>query len=261
MTAIFPSDARIRDIVYRRVEQLLAPHPTGVASDGERASTGTDENITNIYERIALDICVECLDDMQPDTGSPVGSGVATHHQQPQQPAHFKHPLAFYNPPDRLECMQLHVLRRVKKLLRYPHASSPNGSHASTPSTGVPVSPPNGGHAATDGSGAGQQSAEQSTNAADATPHSGHVRRLQVNGSGSGGAVGSGCGAKRKLWWNEILLHEMMEDDATWTNFDAERSEVLHTVSDEIVRMLVAEALVDCERSFRAKSGIGRNDQ
>lgn len=286
MTAIFPSDSRIQEIVYRRVQQLLKRITNGRSGSGDNSSSielddsdlctadsSDNENITNIYERIALDICAECLKEF------PVNAA---------KNMHFRHPLAFYNPPDRLQCMQQHVLQRVKKLLRHPHATTP------TTSTGVPGNVSS--IAIADGCNASAGAipvstlvtAVQTTTAATdeqqiaaASPASEASNPSAVTAvtplptnfvKHLGGTLNNpqppshqqssrdssndfcSIGAKRKLWWNEILLNEMMEDDSTWTNFDVERTEVLRTVSDEIVRMLVEEALVDCESAFDRKA-------
>lgn len=235
MTAIFPSDARIQELVYRRVDQLIRTN-NGIPSACNASDTTNDENITNIYERIALDICAEYLSEL------PKAAIVAAPAKQSLQ---FKQPLAFYNPPDRLECMQQHVLLRVKKLLRHPPSSS-SIVQPLAKSNDMPVMTAAGcDHPTTVVASATDASFDQA------------AKRVPVGGVSSelvSGSSGSGVGAaKRQLWWNEILLHDMMEDDATWTNFDTERSEVLQTVTDEIVGMLVAEALVDCERAFNSK--------
>lgn len=237
MTAIFPSDSRIQSIVYRRVEQLQ--------SSGSDA-TVADEHITNIYERIALDICAECLDEL-PLQSLPHPCAIGGDAQR-----HFKHPLAFYNPPDRLQCMQQHVLHRVKKLLRHPYASAHGGS-ANVSHAGASA---NTAATANDDCN-GQQSLVSSPAPVQSSIN--YVKRLLVGGVSGGGNnwmqyAGGHSGAKRKLWWNDILLQEMMEDDASWTNFDAERTEVLDTVGEEIMRMLVAEALVECERTYERKA-------
>lgn len=236
MTAIFPSDTRIQFIVYRRVKQLLDSSSTDASI--------VDEQITNIYERIALDICAEVLDEL------PSRSAQRPDVNDGNAPLHFKHPLAFYNPPDRLQCMQQHVLQRVKKLLRHPHAAANGGGGSNAGANS---------HIPTTVGGANDRNGHQldSMDTSESAQHSiNYVKRLLVGGSGNGSSqyTGGHNGAKRKLWWNEILLQEMMEDDATWTNFDAERVEVLDTVGEEIMRMLVAEALVECERTYERKA-------
>lgn len=282
MTAIFPSDSRIQEIVYRRVELLLKTPTNGTDCIDANPIGADTEPITNIYERIALDICAECLKELPPVNAPP-------------QQMHFRHLLAFYNPPDRLQCMQQHVLRRVKKLLRHPqhHTTTP-----SSPSSGIiangcasnavaAIAPPatvtasvqttatydeqiavvqptteSSSFVSASGTVAPPlpanyakclQASNGLNNPAAAAPHQQHHQPSESSSSGSNG-ICSSVGAKRKLWWNEILLNEMMEDDATWTNFDAERAEVLRSVSEEIMRLLVEEALVDCERAFRQKT-------
>lgn len=68
-------------------------------------TTLIDENITNIYERIILDICKECLNDFK------------STFKASQCSEQYKDPLALYNPPDRLKCVQDYVYKKVRKYL------------------------------------------------------------------------------------------------------------------------------------------------
>lgn len=52
---------------------------------------------------------------------------------------------------------------------------------------------------------------------------------------------------------DEILVQEMAEDDAMWTNFEAEKAEVLRSTTDEMMQIIVQEALRDCEAAFLQK--------
>lgn len=210
MAALMPSDARIRDIVSLRVEELLlwsSSLPQQQSSSSAPLAAVDDSNITNIYERIALDMSAECVAELLAADAQP----------------HFRRPLAFHNPPDRMQCMQKFVLQRVQKLL---------GQHSSAaaPALANPRRP---------------------------QPTINYVKRL-LNNSVSGSFDGHGfaelADSRRKLWWNDILLHEMMEDDATWTNFDTERLEVLDSVSEEIMRRLLDETLAECEAAFGRKA-------
>lgn len=63
-----------------------------------------DEKITNIYERIILDICREYLDEH---------SEVLTQ----GDPVNFHTQLAFFNPPNRLQCIQESVYKEVRRCL------------------------------------------------------------------------------------------------------------------------------------------------
>lgn len=122
LTTIFPSNDRISDIVFRRMKELYT-----CPSENFKTPAATqkliDENITNIFERIVLDICVECMNDLPSFLPSKeVDSSPVFAYKQLEK---YKHPLAFYNPPDRLVCIQNHVLKRVRKLLGdYPYNST-----------------------------------------------------------------------------------------------------------------------------------------
>ena len=63
-----------------------------------------DENITNIYERIILDVCKECMEGHQ---------NILTN----LNPDTYKNCLALFNPPDRLKYMQEFVHLHVQNLL------------------------------------------------------------------------------------------------------------------------------------------------
>lgn len=121
MTTIFPSDERIEEIVFRRVKELYSDlfqdinndvkdHDFKTNNANEEPISIVNENITNIYERIILDVCKECMDELKIQSPSP-------QNKSHEQHVSFKYPLAFYNPPNRLECMQTYVLTRIKKLL------------------------------------------------------------------------------------------------------------------------------------------------
>lgn len=123
MTTIFPSNERIQEIVFRRISELYTQciiiknnESSIVASSSSSPSITSssapasilNENLTNVYERIIVDIVKECFDDIQMHL--------------PNSPTYlrgqkYKSPLAFYNPPDRLLCIQEFVLKRVKVLL------------------------------------------------------------------------------------------------------------------------------------------------
>lgn len=192
MTAIFPSDDRIRDIVYQCVQQLHESSSTGGVE-----KTSFDTNSTNIYERILIDLCAQCFAEL-PNIIS-----------NPNDVDQFRHePLAFYNPPNRLECIQQHVLQKVQKLLR-------NGG-ANTIING-----------------------KSTSNAYIIHPSSAASRLVSSK-------------RKRDLV-DEILVQEMLEGDALWTNFDVERVEVLRSVTNDILRLMVKEAIDDCQQTFAEK--------
>lgn len=121
-TPPFPSDDRIKDIVYRRVEELYeklnsAQSPvTPIRSDATFVKSPTlsiaspDSPVvqeeTNIFERIILDSCEEIMHEISIP--------------EKQLAAGFRLPLEFYNPPDRLKCFQQHTLKRIFKLINRP---------------------------------------------------------------------------------------------------------------------------------------------
>lgn len=210
MTAIFPSDDRIKDIVYRRVRELC---------NGDSVSPPRDANVTNIYERIVLEICSECFVEI------PTAALSMMHHHRTvsindhrtllgSTTANLSYPLTFYNPPDRLACIQQHVLKRVNKLLRNSTVSGQQHNN-------------NGHH---------HQLAQQSS---------------QNTFVGGNRLISS---KRKRDLVDEILVQEMLEDDAAWTNFDVERNEVLQVVANDLVRLMVDEALDDCQRAFDLKT-------
>lgn len=128
MTTIFPSNDRIQEITFRRIAELYAEHIIGESTAIEhipKSSTSIlDENITNIYERIVLDICQECFGEIQ--------------QHLPNSPTYlraqkYKSPLAFYNPPNRLLCAQQFVLKRIKSLLNVTGATGTGVHHQRSP--------------------------------------------------------------------------------------------------------------------------------
>uniref|UniRef100_A0A0A1WMP9 Centrosome-associated protein 350 n=1 Tax=Zeugodacus cucurbitae TaxID=28588 RepID=A0A0A1WMP9_ZEUCU len=106
MTTIFPSEERIREISYRRTHELYCEllKTDYINETGEKLPTVMDEKITNIYERIILDICREYLDEHSEVLTQ--GDAVNFHTQ-----------LAFFNPPNRLHCIQESVYKEVRRCL------------------------------------------------------------------------------------------------------------------------------------------------
>lgn len=116
-----PSNNRIKEIVYQRIAAiyrdsmedggnqhnvtfLMSPRPSSaqVEQISSELSPSTEQS-SNIYERIFLNICDEFMDEIR--------------QQQKHCGLAYKQPLSFYNPPDRLACMQEYVLKRTNKLL------------------------------------------------------------------------------------------------------------------------------------------------
>lgn len=210
MTTIFPSDDRIAEIVNRRMEELYEDQQLQcnklekslLIEDKQKKISILDENITNIYERIILDLCQECNAELPlypPPTIVLVPTIKSTEYTKIEK---YKHPLAFYNPPNRLKCAQNYVLQRVKKLIG-------NGIYG------------------------------QINNTSNLLP-------TQIM------AVVT-CNKRIRDHVDEILVQEMMDDESKWTNFDAEKLEVLNNVTNEIMLQLIQETLKECQLEFLRK--------
>ncbi|KAL9875686.1 LOW QUALITY PROTEIN: uncharacterized protein ACN427_013749 [Glossina fuscipes fuscipes] len=106
MTAIFPSEDRIKEITYRRTHELYCELlKTDYSNEkGEHLPSVMDEQITNIYERITLDICREFLEQHSEIL-------------RDGDPINFHHQLAFFNPPNRLRCIQNAIYKEVRACL------------------------------------------------------------------------------------------------------------------------------------------------
>lgn len=130
-----PTDEHIKEMVYNRIEQLyngimddtgnptdatyiMPPSPIVNASQASDVPSPmspplTNEPTSNVYERIFLDICDEFMAEFK------------------QQQKHSgKQPLAFYNPPNRLICLQDYVVGRIHKLLGRQSGLSIAGNNA-----------------------------------------------------------------------------------------------------------------------------------
>lgn len=99
LALIFPPDSRIDELIETRTMELFL---------GEIALENlSSDHVTNIYEKLILDMCKELYIDLRPL--SPDVSYRTVKHD--------KRPLAFYNPPNRLACLQDHMKRKIKKIL------------------------------------------------------------------------------------------------------------------------------------------------
>lgn len=193
ITPPFPCDERIKEIVYARVEELYGtlnadpiPESPQIRSDATFVkspslsisspdSPAAKEDV-NVFERIILDCCEEIMHEIN-------AHGKLTTETSRQ-------PLTFYNPPNRLTCLQHHTLKRIFKLLNRPAAndSSRNGDAKSY--TGMRSFLPS------------------------------QVAQLTFNNRRKRDAV------------DEILIQELYEDEARWTNFDLEEKEIRESVPD-----------------------------
>lgn len=176
-TPQFPSDDRIKEIVFNRIEELYEKPPepvqTPVRSDAtfvkspslsissadSPASPSVHEE-TNLFERIISDCCAEIMREIT----------------APEKQARGRQPLGFFNPPNRLKCYQDFATNRIFKLL--------NRSH-------------------------GNRSILAS-----------QVAQLTYSNR------------RKRDTVDEILIQELYEDEARWTNFDLEEKEIRDSVPD-----------------------------
>ncbi|XP_062547034.1 centrosome-associated protein 350-like [Armigeres subalbatus] len=99
LALIFPPESRINDLIETRTKELYFDEPTQEKLQAD--------NVTNIYEKLILDMCKELYTDVR----------------SPKEDVSFrtvkleKRPLTFYNPPDRLICVQNYMKQKIKRIL------------------------------------------------------------------------------------------------------------------------------------------------
>lgn len=181
MNTIHPTDERIKEIVYRRIAELYnSVSDTTTVTD--KSQSILSENITNVYERIILDVCKECITELDIDPSS-------------INAMKYKQRLAFYNPPNRLEYVQEFALKKVKKLL------DPNSACIGTQATQI-----------------------------------------------------GACVKRKRDLVDDMLVTEMIEDESKWSNFDLEEKEVIENIVEQIVLLVVNEAVDDAAIWRRPKN-------
>ncbi|KAJ6641626.1 hypothetical protein Bhyg_06566, partial [Pseudolycoriella hygida] len=182
LNAIYPTDERIKDIVYRRISDLYNSVISDPATATAKSHSILSENITNVYERIILDVCTECIAEFDID-------------QSAMSNQKFKQLLAFYNPPNRLEYVQDFTLKKVKKLL------DPNSCMGPATQIGA-------------------------------------------------------CVKRKRDLVDEMLVMEMIEDESKWSNFDLEEKEVIENIVEQIVLLVVNDAVDDATSWRRSKTSV-----
>ncbi|XP_055695943.1 uncharacterized protein LOC129797427 [Lutzomyia longipalpis] len=104
LATIFPSEERVVDLVMNRTKELFfSTNPEADKSDGY--------GITNVYEKIIIGMCEEIFGEIK--------ETLDTHYDAPFQRVRlYKNKLCFYNPPDRLKCIQEHILEAIRQILQ-----------------------------------------------------------------------------------------------------------------------------------------------
>lgn len=123
-TPPFPSDDRIKEIIFNRIEELytksgesiqtpvrndatFVKSPTLSISNSESPTSPPAQDDTNLFERIISDCCAEIVQEIV----------------QPEKQPGGRQPLGFFNPPNRLRCYQDFALNRIFKLLNRSHGN------------------------------------------------------------------------------------------------------------------------------------------
>ncbi|XP_055300626.1 uncharacterized protein LOC129567583 isoform X2 [Sitodiplosis mosellana] len=194
ITPPFPCDDRIKEIVNRRVEELYMKLNSTQSPETPVRSDAT------FVKSPSLSITSPQSPAVQEETNVFERIILASCEEimqeisvpEQQLAADFRLPLEFYNPPDRLKCFQQHTIKRIFKLLNRSSDAS-NGS-------------------------VGDGDAKLYTGLRSFLPS--QVAQLTFNNRRKRDAV------------DEILIQELYEDEARWTNFDLEEKEIRDSVTD-----------------------------
>ncbi|XP_055698555.1 centrosome-associated protein 350-like isoform X3 [Phlebotomus papatasi] len=114
LATIFPSEERIAELVNNRTKELYASNQSAELDKSEC------HNITNVYEKIIVGMCEEIYGEIK--------ETLDTQYDAPFQRVRlYRNKLAFFNPPDRLGCIQEHILESIGRILpgagSYPRQS------------------------------------------------------------------------------------------------------------------------------------------
>lgn len=191
-TPPFPTDERIKDIVYTRTQELYEKPSSDSLSESPMRTDATfvkspTVSITspespalqheiNVFERIILDCCNEIMHEICAP--------------EKQAGGIVRQPIRFFNPPNRLQCYQEHVLKRIFKLLDRPYSSNDKIDNESKSFSEMRSFLPS------------------------------QVAQLTYNNRRKRDAV------------DDILIQELYEDESRWTNFDLEENEIRENVPD-----------------------------
>uniref|UniRef100_A0A182YMV7 Uncharacterized protein n=1 Tax=Anopheles stephensi TaxID=30069 RepID=A0A182YMV7_ANOST len=230
LALLFPSEPRIDELIDGRVEEL---HRDRIAPENLRS-----DHVTNVYEKLILDMCKELYRDLRP--AEPTVSFRTIPHD--------KRPLVFHNPPDALRCMKDYLRGKIRRVLNDAQLALQQQQHQHQQHQLLLH------HQL-------QQQQQQQTHPSHPQLHHHHLLHHGHCTATMPFLYGNGCASKRKPdQVDEILKQETHDDDARWTNFDREEIEVKDRITDELLKSLLAEALQDmveaCERKEGKEAGL-----
>ncbi|XP_052864243.1 uncharacterized protein LOC128270856 [Anopheles cruzii] len=234
LALLFPPETRLDELIDERLEELYHQRLP--------AEQLCSDHVTNVYEKLTLDMCNELFRDLRPP--EPTVSFRAL--------THDKRPLAFYNPPDKLGCLRDYLRRKVKRILNEEQQQQHH--HHSLVQALNPLQY--------------QQQWLHHLQHHQQHHHLHHYHQQQIHQQQQQQqqqllhqcatvplvyANGACAGKRKRDQVDEILAEEMHDDDAHWTNFDREEVEVKDRITDELLKSLFGEALRDMTEAYRCK--------
>uniref|UniRef100_A0A182NAN4 Centrosome-associated protein 350 n=1 Tax=Anopheles dirus TaxID=7168 RepID=A0A182NAN4_9DIPT len=222
LALLYPSEARIDELIDGRVEEL---HRDRIDPDSLRS-----DHVTNVYEKLILDMCKELYRDLRP--ADPTVSFRTVPYD--------KRPLVFHNPPDPLGCMKDYLRVKVRRVLfeaQFALQQQQHHQHQLLLHQNQQIQQ--------------QQQLPQSQLHLLQHHHHHHLHCTATMPF----LYGNGCASKRKPdQVDEILKQETVDDDARWTNFDREEIEAKDIITEELLKSLLVEALQDMADAYKRKT-------
>uniref|UniRef100_A0A182P2W1 Uncharacterized protein n=1 Tax=Anopheles epiroticus TaxID=199890 RepID=A0A182P2W1_9DIPT len=225
LALLFPSEARIDELIDGRVEEL---HRDRIAPE-----TLHSDHVTNVYEKLILDMCKEFYRDLRP--AEPTVSFRTIPHD--------KRPLVFHNPPDPLRCMKDYLRVKIRRVLNDAQVALQQQQHQHQQHQLLLH------HQLQQ-----QQQPHPSHSQLQHHHHLLHHHHGHCAAAAMPFLYGNGCASKRKPdQVDEILKQETHDDDARWTNFDREEIEVKDRITEELLKSLLMETLKDMGEAYERK--------
>uniref|UniRef100_A0A182Q4R2 CAP-Gly domain-containing protein n=1 Tax=Anopheles farauti TaxID=69004 RepID=A0A182Q4R2_9DIPT len=217
MALLYPSETRIDELIDGRVEEL---HRDRIDPDSLRS-----DHVTNVYEKLILDMCKELYRDLRP--ADPTVSFRTVPYD--------KRPLVFHNPPDPLACMKDYLRAKIRRMLCEAQFALQQHQHQQHQNQQI------------------QQQQHLPQSQLHLLQHHHHHHHLHCTAT-MPFLYGNGCASKRKPdQVDEILKQETIEDDARWTNFDREEIEAKDAITEDLLKSLLMEALQDMSDAYELK--------